>query len=234
MLEIRDLKSGYARVPVLNGVTLSLGQGECLGLLGRNGMGKTTLLRAIMGGLPAWSGQVQKAGQPLDRLPPQARARCGIGYVPQGKQLFLQLSVEENLRMGCVKDFGRTRAALAETRALFPRLERLFERQAGMLSGGEQQLLALARCLCGAPDVILLDEPTEGIQPSICDEILDVLHHLRRERGLAILLVEQDIDFLWQICDRVLTVNKGRIEGVIEPAAAGSIEQAKTFIGIEG
>ncbi|TQS72256.1 ABC transporter ATP-binding protein [Rhodobacteraceae bacterium] len=234
MLDITALNSGYGRVPVLRDLQMQIGAGECVGVLGRNGMGKTTLLRAIMGELPAWSGRVTKSGQDLTTTPTQLRARAGIGYVPQGKQLFKALSVHENLRMGCVKDFRGSARQISAVLELFPRLVRLLERQAGMLSGGEQQLLALARCLCGQPDLILLDEPTEGIQPSICDEIIDVLIKLRREQGMSIILVEQDIDFLWQICDRVLAIDKGSVVQVIDPKAAGSTEAAKTFIGIEG
>lgn len=234
MLDIMGLSSGYGRVPVLRGVDIQVGDAECVGLLGRNGMGKTTMLRAIMGELPAWGGKITKSGKDLTKTPTQGRARAGIGYVPQGKQLFKLLSVRENLRMGCVKDFSGSARQIREVLALFPRLDRLLDRQAGMLSGGEQQLLAIARCLCGNPDLILLDEPTEGIQPSICDEIIDVLKQLRRERGLSIILVEQDIDFLWQICDRVLAIDKGNVAKTIEPKAPGSTAEAKKFIGIEG
>ncbi|NDW33067.1 ABC transporter ATP-binding protein [Salipiger sp. PrR007] len=234
MLDINGLSSGYGRVPVLRDLHLEIGAAECVGFLGRNGMGKTTLLRAIMGELPAWQGRIAKSGADITKAPTRMRARAGIGYVPQGKQLFKALSVRENLRMGCVKDFGTATAQIEKVLQLFPRLVRLLDRQAGMLSGGEQQLLALARCLCGRPDLILLDEPTEGIQPSICDEIIDVLIELRRNRGLSIILVEQDIDFLWQICDRVLAIDKGSIVRTIDPKAPGSTEDAKTFIGIEG
>lgn len=234
MLEVKGLKSGYGRVPVLRGVDLTLQSGECIGLLGRNGMGKTTLLRAVMGELPAWDGDIRKDGTSLTGASTQTRARAGIGYVPQGKQLFKLLTVEENLRMGCVKKFRTAPARIDEVLGLFPRLVPLLERPAGMLSGGEQQLLALGRCLCGEPDLILLDEPTEGIQPNICDEIIDVLIRLRKEKSLSIILVEQDIDFLWSICDRVLAIDKGSVSKTIDPGAEGSTEEAKAFIGIEG
>jgi len=234
MLEVTELKSGYGHVPVLFGMNLSVRGNECVGVLGRNGMGKTTLLRAITGELPTWSGSIHLNEAALDKKSTQERATSGIGYVPQGKQIFPLLTVYENLKMGCVKDFKTADKTVAEIVALFPRLERLLDRRGGSLSGGEQQLLALARCLCGKPDVILLDEPTEGIQPSICDEIIDLLKEQRTKSGIGVLLIEQDIEFLWSLCDRVLAIDKGVIVKELDPKAAGSDEEARNFIGIEG
>ncbi len=234
MLEVTDLKSGYGHVPVLFGMNLSVQSDECVGVLGRNGMGKTTLLRAITGELPSWSGSIQMNGAVLDKISTQERAISGIGYVPQGKQIFPLLTVYENLKMGCVKDFKSSARTVEEIIALFPRLERLLDRRGGSLSGGEQQLLALARCLCGKPKVILLDEPTEGIQPSICDEIVDLLKELRTKTGIGVLLIEQDIEFLWSLCDRVLAIDKGVIVKEFDPQVAGADEDARNFIGIEG
>ncbi len=233
MLEVSGLKSGYGSVPVLRGVDLRVVGDECVGVLGRNGMGKTTLLRAIVGELPSWAGSILKDGAPISGQSTQNRARAGLGYVPQGKQIFSQLTVLENLQMGCIKNFAGEKHTISEVVKLLPRLENLLDRGGGSLSGGEQQLLALARCLCGKPSLILLDEPTEGIQPSICDEIVDALKALRKTAGIAVLLVEQDIEFLWALCDRVLAIDKGVIIKEINPRNSSSIDEAKKFIGIE-
>jgi branched-chain amino acid transport system ATP-binding protein/urea transport system ATP-binding protein len=186
-----------------------------------------------MGELPSWSGKIDKDGTTLAARSTQDRAKAGLGYVPQGKQIFANLTVAENLKMGCIKDFANARETIAEIIELLPRLERLLDRQGGSLSGGEQQLLALGRCLCGKPSVILLDEPTEGIQPSICDEISDVLNLLKSRSDLSIVLVEQDIEFLWGLCDRVLAIDKGVFVHEIDPKAQHSDIEAQKFIGIE-
>lgn len=233
MLDVQGLTSGYGKVPVLRGIDFTLKDNECVGILGRNGMGKTTLLRALMGELPSWSGTIGKDGTALSACSTQDRAKAGLGYVPQGKQIFANLTVAENLKMGCIKDFAKANETIAEIIELLPRLERLLDRQGGSLSGGEQQLLALGRCLCGKPSVILLDEPTEGIQPSICDEISDVLNLLKGRSDLSIVLVEQDIEFLWGLCDRVLAIDKGAFVHEIDPKAPHSDIEAQKFIGIE-
>ena len=175
MLEVDNLSAGYGRIPILTNVSFTAAQGEFIGVLGHNGMGKTTLLRALMGYLPATSGRVIFEGADLTRAEPYRRARAGIGYVPQGREIFPALSVRENLRMGALKRSGDESAVIDAILTQFPRLQRLMDRPGGALSGGEQQLLAIARCLAGAPKLILLDEPTEGIQPSIIDEIADTL-----------------------------------------------------------
>ncbi|MDM0089328.1 MULTISPECIES: ABC transporter ATP-binding protein [unclassified Variovorax] len=229
MLETRDLRAGYGRVPVLHGITLEAGAREITGILGRNGMGKTTLLKALMGELPATGGTLALAGQDLTRARPHERARAGIGYVPQGRQIFPFLTVAQNLRMGCAKNFATAEATIARVLQHFPRLQRLLEQPGGSLSGGEQQLLALARCLCGDPKLILLDEPTEGIQPSICDEIVETLLQLRERDGLAVVLVEQDIEFLCALCDRILVIDKGVFTGAIDPRQTSSEEIARQF-----
>ena len=208
MLKAHDLNAGYGRIPVLRGVRLNMAPGEFTGILGRNGMGKTTLLRALMGELPLTGGSLALDGRDIGGLAPHARARQGLGYVPQGRQIFPALTVAENLRMGCVKRLRDADAKIAQVLQVFPRLQRLLDRAGGSLSGGEQQLLALARCLCGEPKLMLLDEPTEGIQPSICDEIVEALQTLRASHGIAILLVEQDIDFLCALSDRILVLEK--------------------------
>ena len=212
MLDVQGLRTGYGRIPILNGIGFAVNDGEFIGILGHNGMGKTTLLRALMGFLPASSGRVQFAGQDVTALEPYRRVRLGFGYVPQGREIFPGLSVYDNLRMGCTKQPSRSEKEIIEAvLEEFPRLTDLLDRPGSALSGGEQQLLAIARCLCGKPRLVLLDEPTEGIQPSIIDEIVETLQRLRVNSGLTMILVEQNLDFACEFAQRAYTMLKGQI-----------------------
>lgn len=231
MLEIKEMVSGYNKIPVLNLSELFVGAKSFTGVLGRNGMGKTTLLRTIMGELPAWQGQIALNGIDITRYQAHQRAVAGIGFVPQGRQIFPQLTVEENLRMGCVKHFSRAAEIIEQMLAYFPRLKRLLVQPGGALSGGEQQLLALARCLCGQPQLVLLDEPTEGIQPNICEEIIETLRRLRHEMDISIILVEQDIEFLYALSDQIHVIEKGQIVQRIDPKTQSSASVAEQFLG---
>ena len=233
-LEVEDLRAAYGRIPILNGIGFAVGEGEFIGILGHNGMGKTTLLRALMGFLPATAGRVRLAGRDVTALPPHARARLGMGYVPQGREIFPALSVLDNLRMGCAKAAEAESAIIGAILADFPRLKPLLERPGGALSGGEQQLLAIARCLCGKPRLLLLDEPTEGIQPSIIDEIVETLRRLRQKSGLTTILVEQNLDFIAALSERILIIQKGRITQEVQPSDLGDAELVGEFIGITG
>jgi branched-chain amino acid transport system ATP-binding protein len=219
MLEVSGLHSGYGRIPILNGLSFGVAQGEFVGLWGHNGMGKTTLMRTLMGYLPATQGRIAFEGTDITRAPVFARARLGMGFVPQGREIFPALSVIDNLLMGCVKNPGRPEPKVEAVLEAFPRLKPLLARTGGLLSGGEQQLLALARCLCGDPRIILLDEPTEGIQPSIIEEMVETLHRLRGTRGLTMILVEQNRDFIAGLANRVLIMQKGAIARETTPAA---------------
>jgi branched-chain amino acid transport system ATP-binding protein len=210
MLQVKGLHSGYGQIPILNSIGFSVAQGEFVGLWGHNGMGKSTLMRTLMGYLPATAGSIAFEGTDITRHVPYKRALLGIGYVPQGREIFPALSVIDNLRMGCVKSPGDAQPAIDRVLVEFPRLKPLLERVGGLLSGGEQQLLALARCLCGNPKIILLDEPTEGIQPSIIDEMVETLHRLRQS-GLTMILVEQNRDFIAALAGRILMMQKGMI-----------------------
>jgi len=213
-LDVAGLAGGYGKVPVVRGIDLGVAAGEVVGILGHNGMGKSTLLKLIMGFLPATGGRVRFRGADVTRDPPHRRAAVGLGYVPQGRGIFPQLSVRDNLRFAWSDHAGGEESAVLDrVLADFPRLKPLLDREGGALSGGEQQLLALARCLMGGPDLILLDEPTEGIQPSIIDEIAETLGRLRQAQGLSILLVEQNFDFIADLSDRVLVLERGRITG---------------------
>jgi branched-chain amino acid transport system ATP-binding protein len=232
ILTVDDLHSGYGRIPILGGVSLQVGEGAFVGILGHNGMGKSTLLRTLTGNLPATAGSITFDGRDITRLSPTARARAGIGYVPQGREIFPALSVHENLRMGCLLSRDKEEAVIADILTLFPRLKAYLDRPGGALSGGEQQLLALARCLCGAPRILLLDEPTEGIQPSIIEEIIETLQAIGRQRGLTVLLVEQNLNFIASLSQRVLILQKGRITREVPPDVACDRAMIDEFVGM--
>lgn len=232
LLKISGLRAGYGRVPVLHGIDLSVNDGEILGILGHNGMGKSTLLKTLMGIIPASGGSITFDGQDIGRQRSSGRAQLGIGYVPQGRGIFPNLSVRDNLRVGIASHDLDEDSAIERVLADFPRLERLLERDGGALSGGEQQLLALARCLVSEPDLILLDEPTEGIQPSIIDEIIDLLKELNRREGLSIILVEQSLDFITALSDRVLLIQKGKIMGEVSGSEAADPALIEEFTGL--
>jgi len=209
MLDVEAIDAGYGSVPVLSGVSLRVADGERVVIIGRNGAGKTTLLRALMGFLRCPRGGIRLEGRDVTRLPAYARARLGLGYVPQGREIFPALTVRENLEMGAV---GRGRSArMEELIEIFPRLGERLRQRGRSLSGGEQQILAIARALMGEPRLLLLDEPTEGIQPSIVDEILTQLLAVNARRGMAMILVEQNLDFASEFAQRAYTMLKGQI-----------------------
>jgi branched-chain amino acid transport system ATP-binding protein len=234
MLEVENLHAAYGRIPILNGISLRAEKGELVGLLGHNGMGKTTLLRTLMGFLPATTGRVSLAGSDITAAPSHRRVQAGMGYVPQGREIFSGLTVLDNLRMGCAKDAAPAEQIIAPVLEAFPRLKPLLDRAGGALSGGEQQLLAIARCLCGNPRLVLLDEPTEGIQPSIVEEIAETLSRLKDQLGLTVLLVEQNLDFIATLAQRVLIIQKGRITREVSTAQLQDTELVAEFVGISG
>jgi branched-chain amino acid transport system ATP-binding protein len=208
MLTVEGLNCFYGNVQVLRDFALELRQGEVLCLLGRNGAGKTTLLKAIMGLIKARSGRVTLDGTDLTALPAHAVPKQGIGYCPQGRRLFSELTVEQNLRVGLMtRDRGD--ATLERVLALFPVLRERMRQGAGTLSGGEQQMLATARALCIEPKALLLDEPTEGLMPSAIATILDTVRQLKAQ-GVATILVEQRVEAALNVADRILFIENGR------------------------
>jgi branched-chain amino acid transport system ATP-binding protein len=230
LLSVAELSARYGRIPILNGISLDVDAGEFVGVLGHNGMGKTTLLKTLMGFVPAQSGRITFDGADITREPPYTRARRGLGYVPQGREIFPGLSVRDNLRMGFA---GRGAEERIDTIvATFPRLAPLLSRRGGALSGGEQQLLAIARCLAGQPKLILFDEPTEGIQPSIIEELIGVLRQLHRTQGLTILLVEQNLEFIAELAQRVLLIQKGAIVRQLAPDELRQADVLSEFVGV--
>ncbi|MCY4365812.1 MAG: urea ABC transporter ATP-binding subunit UrtE [Chloroflexi bacterium] len=213
LLTIRDLTVGYGQSMVLNDVALDVSQGQVVCLLGRNGVGKTTLMKAVMGQLSPRAGQLVFAQSDMTRWPPHRRAKAGFGYVPQGRHVFPYLSVHDNLLMGLEAADGTEARSVALDRMydLFPALKTFQRKVAGTLSGGQQQQLALARALVRRPSLLLLDEPTEGIQPSIVQEIQELLHRLRDQQDTTILLVEQFLDFALGLADYCYVMEKGSI-----------------------
>ena len=210
MLRLERLEVCYGQSQILRDVTLAVAPGEVVCLLGRNGVGKTTLLKTIMGLVTPRAGRITFDGCDVTHLSPDARARAGIGYAPQGREIFPHLTVEENLSIGLLAQ-GRRDGIRDETFTLFPALKAMLERKGGVLSGGQQQQLSIARALVTRPKLLLLDEPTEGIQPSIILDIERVLHELKRRRAFSILLVEQYLQFAASLADRFYVMKKGAI-----------------------
>ncbi|WP_370680958.1 urea ABC transporter ATP-binding subunit UrtE [Comamonas sp. GB3 AK4-5] len=211
MLEVKQLQVGYGESNVVHQVSLQVEAGEAVALMGRNGMGKTTLLKAIVGMLPAKQGSITLDGRSLAGLPSYQRVRCGMAFVPQGRMIFPQLTVEENLLVAMDRNHARTKTVPGYVHAAFPVLAEMRHRKGGNLSGGQQQMLAIARALVSNPQVLILDEPTEGIQPSIIKDMARILNLLRRERGFALLVSEQVLSFALDLADRFLVIDRGRI-----------------------
>jgi urea transport system ATP-binding protein len=209
MFNIAGLVSGYGQSKVIHGVDLAVAPGEIVAVMGRNGMGKTTLFKTMMGMLPTMQGSISLDGKALERLESHQRVRCGVAYVPQGRMIFPTLTVEENIRTG-MRGRALRNTIPEDIYALFPVLHEMRGRRGGDLSGGQQQQLAIARALVTNPRVLLLDEPTEGIQPSIIKDIARSLLEIRKLRSLAIVVSEQVLSFTMQIADRLIVIDKGR------------------------
>ena len=215
------------------GSSFSVNEGEFIGILGHNGMGKTTLLKALMGFLPATGGRVLFGRDDVTAIEPYRRARLGLGYVPQGREIFPGAHRLRQSAHGLQPaDPAPRTSIIAAVLEEFPRLKVLLDRAGGALSGGEQQLLAIARCLCGDPRLVLLDEPTEGIQPSIIDEIVETLLRLRARSGLTMILVEQNLDFIAALSQRILIIQKGTITREVAPDDLGDASLVGEFVGI--
>ncbi|MBD2848303.1 urea ABC transporter ATP-binding subunit UrtE [Paenibacillus sp. IB182496] len=211
MLAVQQLEAGYGESIILRNVSLKVAPGQVVCLLGRNGVGKTTLIKSIMGLLKARKGTVVYNNSNLTKSAPGVRAKSGIGYVPQGREIFPQLTVYENVLLGLEAAKTKTRDIPPEAIAKFPVLPTMYERRGGDLSGGQQQQLAFARALASKPELLLLDEPCEGIQPSIVDDIRDVIRAIKAEGQTAILLVEQSLEFVKSVGDYFYILEKGAV-----------------------
>jgi urea transport system ATP-binding protein len=215
LMNLRSVSAAYGKGQVLWDVAFDLKAGDAVTVLGRNGVGKTTLIRTIMGQIPVSGGYIYWHGDEITAMGAHQRSRAGIGFVPQGRHIFPNLTVRENLEVGLSalarKGFKGPRKVPDMVFDLFPKLTQIANRKAGVLSGGEQQQLAIGRALAGQPQLLLLDEPTEGIQPNIVQQIEDALRRVRTELNVAILIVEQNLDFAWSFADRYLVMQRGRI-----------------------
>lgn len=229
MLNVTDVVAGYGRGVVLHEFSMSVEEGEVLGVLGRNGMGKSTLIRVLAGLLDIRSGRLQVNGADLTRAPAHVRARHGIAVVPQGRGVFADLSVTENLRLGSLAAGGRVRPErLKEVLGYFPRLAERPDQKAGTMSGGEQQMLAIARAMMAEPRILLLDEPSDGIMPVLVQQIAENIRDINRSEGLTTVVVEQNVPMVSRMASRCLILEGGRIVAGGSPdelAATGEIER---------
>src|SRR3954468_2893637 len=211
MLQLTNIEASIGGSRILRGVTLEVPDQSVLCLMGRNGVGKTTTLRTIVGALKPQAGTVTLDGISLNGLSPEARARHGISYVPQGREIFPHLTVEENLKIGAIAQKKKLNGNLDRVFTLFPILKEFLARKGGMLSGGQQQQLAIGRALLTEPKILILDEPTEGIQPNVIDQIGDTIRLLRQEGKMSILLVEQYLDFAKELADIFYIMDRGAV-----------------------
>jgi urea ABC transporter ATP-binding protein UrtE len=212
MLQLRNVSAGYGRTPVLHDITADVAEGELVALLGRNGVGKTTLLRTITGEIAATGGEIHISGRPVTRLKAHQRARAGVAYVPQGRQIFSDLTVLENLQVaGYAARKPGWQAIVDELLEDFPILKEKRDQNGGSLSGGQQQILALGRALVTKPDLLLLDEPSEGIQPSIVQQIAREIKDINARRGITVIIVEQNLEFAASVADVAYVMDKGEI-----------------------
>ena len=230
MVAVDGIDVFYGESRILSHLSLSVAEGQVVCVMGRNGVGKTTLLKTIMGLLIPRHGTIGFRGRDVTHLPPYERARLGVGYVPQGREIFPTLSVRENLVLGARRK-QPTRESLDYVLSLFPALAQMLGKRGGDLSGGQQQQLAIARALIADPALLLLDEPTEGIQPSIVQEIAEVLQRIKREGKRSILFVEQYLDFARSICDRFYVMEKGvmALEG---DRASFRVEEVSAYLSV--
>ena len=232
VLEVSGLYAGYATGDVLQGVSIAVNRGEVVGVLGRNGVGKSTLMRAVIGLLRARRGQIRFRAETVTRASASTRARLGMGYVPQGREIFPHMSVLDNLRMGQFVNAAAGRFALEEVYGYFPFLAQRARQRGGTLSGGQQEMLAIARALVNGPELLLLDEPSDGVQPSIVQEIGEFIAELSRRRPIGMLLVEQNIDLIQRAAHRAYVMDKGRVAAELTREELLDSERVAQFLAV--
>jgi urea transport system ATP-binding protein len=211
LLELTGLRTGYGSSPILQGIDLMVRTGEIVAVIGRNGVGKSTMMRCLIGQLRVWGGTIRFGANDISALPPERRAQLGFGYIPQGREVFGRMTVEENLRVGEMIGSRSEKKLYDMVYEFFPILAERRDQKAGTMSGGQQQQLAIGRALIGNPKLLLLDEPSEGIQPSIILDIMRVIRRVNSELGTTVLLVEQNLDVILSLAQRCYVMDKGRI-----------------------
>ncbi|WEL18378.1 ABC-type branched-chain amino acid transport system, ATPase component [Halorhabdus sp. SVX81] len=231
MLTCNSLTVAYDATPILRNVDLTVEDGEIVGIIGKNGAGKTTLLKAIIGLLDARSGTIEYRGTPVGRLTPDERAARGIGYIPQGRDVFPELTVEQNLVVGeSINDGAESRYEAVYD--YFPVLEERADQAAGTLSGGQRQMLAIGRALVGNPDLLLLDEPSEGVQPSIVEQISEDMRAINADLGTTILFVEQNLGVIQSMADRCYAMERGTIADELDGAAVEDEDTVASYLAV--
>lgn len=232
LLQTSALNGGYGGKPVLQGVDIDVNEGEIVAIIGRNGVGKSTLMKTLIGLLPTQRGSIRVRGQQVDGLSAHRRARLGIGYVPQGRDVFPRMTVLENLMVGQSISRRKLDGKLDEVYHYFPILQERADQRAGTLSGGQQQQLAIGRVLMGGPSLVLLDEPSEGIQPNIVQSIAKIMVDLNAKSGLGVVFVEQNIDMIRAMAQRCYVMDKGRITAALTRADLDDQDLIRSYLSV--
>lgn len=232
MLTLNGIRAGYDQTPILRDIDFTVADGEIVGVIGKNGVGKTTLVRTIIGQLEPWEGTVHFDGEDVTAMPPHKRARLGMGYIPQGREIFPHLTVEQNLKMGELVNEDSDTLLYDDIYDYFPILEERADQDGGTLSGGQQQMLAIGRALVSNPDLLLLDEPSEGIQPSIVTQISEDMRSINDDLGTTILFVEQNLEVIRSMSDRCYAMERGTIVDEIGAAKLDDEAALATYLAV--